>query len=239
MKKRILIIPLILLLTTGCTCQYNLTIEDNTYKEEITLIGENAQEISQFNNQWQIPIDKEEYEIIAGSDAEYIPEGEIYKYNLSNNKITFSYNFRKNQFSSSTAVANCYNKLTMTSHNGTTIISTSKKNNCFNKYPLLTNIKVKIVVDKPVISNNADIVNGNTYIWNINKDDINDNSINIILDSDTLTQEENPTQNPDDIVQKNNTGKYDIYIVLIILLVVAFIGYKFIMKFKEKNNNID
>jgi len=240
MKKRILIIPLILLLTTGCTCQYNLTIDDDIYKEEIILIGENSQEISQFQNQWQIPVDKEEYEIIAGSDTEYIPEGEIYKYNLSSNKITFNHNFSKSQFNNSTAVANCYGKLTITNHNDTIIISTSNKNNCFDKYPTLTNIKVNIKVDKPVISNNADSVNGNTYIWDINKDNINDSSINLVLEDNTSKQEGSQTQQiPTDSKQTNNKGKYDLYIFLIILLAIAFIGYKFIMKFKEKNNNID
>ena len=45
MKKRILILITILLLTTGCTCEYNLTIEENTYKEEIIITGETKEEI--------------------------------------------------------------------------------------------------------------------------------------------------------------------------------------------------
>ena len=34
MKKRILILITILLLTTGCTCEYNLTIEENDTKKK-------------------------------------------------------------------------------------------------------------------------------------------------------------------------------------------------------------
>ena len=237
MKKRILII-LTLLLTTGCTCEYNLTINGNTYDEEVIIIGENVEEISQFDNEWQIPINKEEYNNMAGSDSEYNPNGEIYDYSISSNNLTFKNNFSKTNYNSSTAVSNCYNKLTLTNYNDTIILSTSPKVDCFDKYPTLTNIKVNIKVDKPVISNNADIVNGNIYTWNISKNDINNKSINLILQNNNLNKG-NETETPNETKLKINNGRYEIYILLIIILVIAFIGYRWFIKFKEKNNNID
>ena len=113
MKKRILIVLMILLLTTGCTCEYNLTIDENTYKEEIILYGENSQEISQFNKEWKIPFNKEEYDLIVGADTEYLVEDNIYQYNISSNKIAFSHNFSQFDYNQSTAVSNCYKKLTL------------------------------------------------------------------------------------------------------------------------------
>ena len=237
MKKRILII-MTLLLTTGCTCEYNLTINENTYTEEVIIIGENAEEISQFDKEWQIPINKDEYNNMAGSDSEYKPNGEIYALSIESNKITFNHNFIKSNYNNSTAVSNCYNKITITNYNNTTILSTSSKVDCFDKYPPLRNIKVNIKVDKPVISNNADSINGNIYTWNITKNNSNDKSINLILENDN-NGKGNKTEIPDKTKTQKNKGKYDLYVFLIILLAVAFIGYKFIMKFKDKNNTID
>ena len=236
MKKRILIMIMILLLTTGCTCEYNLIIDGNTYKEEIILIGETQEEISEFQNNWKIPIDKDEYNKIAGFDGQYDTDGNVYKYNLSGNKLDFNYNFNRSQFANSTAVSNCYDKLTVSNYNNTTIISTSSKNNCFNKYLELTNIKVKIKVDREVISNNADNISGNTYIWNITKENASDKSINLVL-SNGANEEDKPSSSSSNTNIKKND--YTLYIFLIILVIIVYLGYKWFMKFKDKNNNID
>ena len=37
MRKRIVILLLMLIITTGCTCEYNLKIENGTYKETVVL----------------------------------------------------------------------------------------------------------------------------------------------------------------------------------------------------------
>ena len=60
---------MLLLLTTGCECEYNLTIDGNTYKEEINIIGETNEEIDSFKNNWKIPIDKDKYNSISESDS--------------------------------------------------------------------------------------------------------------------------------------------------------------------------
>lgn len=237
MKKRILLIIMILLLTTGCTCEYNLKIDGDTYKEEIILLGENSEEISSFNNEWQVPIDKEEYNIISGLDGEYNTNTNTYKYNLSGNKLTFNYDFSRSKFSNSTAVSNCYNKLTISNYSNTIIISTSPKAECFDKFPILTSVKVTVKVDREVISSNADNVSGNTYTWNITKENASNKSINLTL-ANNIQDEGNSSSS-----SKNNTenkkNDYTLYIFLIIIVLIIFLGYKWFMKFKDKNNNID
>lgn len=237
MKKRILILIIILLLTTGCTCEYNLTIDGSTYKEQVTLLGETNEEISNFKNEWQIPIDKEDYNEAAGFDTETNANSNIYKYNITNSKLVFNYDFTSSNYEDSTAVSNCYNKLTVSHYNSTIIISTSSEANCFTKYPPLKNVKVNIKVDRPVISNNADSVNGNTYTWNINKSNAKNKSINIILDNSIITEEE-PNDN-DEKIDSNGINNYALYIFLAALVLIIFFGYKWFIKFKEKNNNID
>lgn len=236
MKKRILII-LALLLTTGCTCEYNLTIDGNTYKEEIIILGETSNEISNFENEWKIPVDKEEYEISSSSDTEYIPEGNIYKYNLFSNQIKFNYDFSNNNYNKSTAVYNCYNKLTLVNHNNSLVLSTSQKNSCFEKYPTINTLQINIKVDRKVISNNADSINGNTYTWNITKENANNKSINLVMEDNIKEIIDNEPL--DEKPSKEKKNDYTLYIFLIIILIIIYLGYKWFLKFKEKNNNID
>lgn len=239
MKKRILLLILMLLLTTGCTCQYNLTIENNTYKEEIIIYGENNEETSNFNKKWEIPVNKEEYHLGGEAGVEKDVTGDVYKYNLSGNKLTFNYDFTRSDIIDSSAVSNCYNKLTIVDYEDTIVISTSSKAMCYNRYPTLNNLKINIKVDKPVISNNADNVNGNIYTWNITKDNADDKSINIILDNKKTVVDDEPKEEDND--EKNQIKKrdYTLYIFLGILLIVVLIAYLIFNKIRNHNNQMD
>ena len=133
MKKRIIFLIILLLITTGCTCQYDLTIENGVYKEKVTLTADNDEEAANFNNEWKIVTDKEEYEIGLGSDGGYEPKGDLYSYNLTGNNLTFTHDFTKNEYSNSTAAYNCYKLLTVSNYSESIIISTSQKALCFEK----------------------------------------------------------------------------------------------------------
>lgn len=237
MKKRIILLIIILLLTTGCTCEYNLTIDGNTYKEKITIIGENSEEISSFNNEWKISVDKENNNTPGDPESNPDNNRNVYKYNLSDNELIFNYDFIGSEFANSMAVSNCYDKLTITNYNKTTIISTSPKANCFKNNPPLNNVKVKISVDREVINNNADSISGNTYIWNITKENASSKSINLVLDNSEEDINLPSSSNKTTINEKKND--YTIYIFLIAIVLIILLGYKWFMKFKDKNNNID
>ena len=174
MKKRILLIITILLFTTGCTCEYNLTIDDNIYKEEIILTGESSDEIATFNNDWKVPIDKDIYNLGLDPSTKSTDQSDLYNYKLRGSNLTFTYDFTKSQFENATSVSSCYDKLTVSNYGDSLVISTSQKVLCFDKYPPLTNIKVNITVTSEVINNNADSIKGNTYTWNITRDNASD-----------------------------------------------------------------
>lgn len=233
MKKSILII-LMLLLLTGCTCEYNLTIDGYSYKEEVIITGENSEEKSSFNQEWAVPIDKEVYDM-AGDESTELSDikTETYNYNINSDNIKFYYDLSRNEMINSTAVSICYDKLNITNYDNTTIISTSSKNKCFDEYQTLTNIKVNIKVDKPVISNNADIINGNIYTWNITKDDTK--SINLVLNNEKVEDNEIIDNKPQ---QKPKKKDYTLYIFCGILLIVMLSAYFMFNKLKNKNNDI-
>lgn len=246
MKKRILLIATILLFTTGCTCEYNLTIDNNVYKEEIILIGKTLDEISSFENDWKVPIDKDIYNLGLDPSSKIPEQNDLYNYKLRGSRLTFTYDFTRNQFENSSAVSNCYNKLTVSNYENSIVISTSQKALCFEEYPTLTNVKINITVDKKVTSNNADSRNGNTYTWNINKNNASNKSINIVLEnketniSDDNSKDNNyQNNNENNNQQKENKNDYTLYIFSGILLIIMLLAYNFVNKLKNKSDKMD
>ena len=236
MKKRIFILIIPLLFMTGCSCEYNLKIEENTFKEEIKLIADDQAEVSLFNEKWEVSSNKNQN--VPGGDpstAEAVDDN-MYKYNLSNNMLTFNYDFSQNGYRNSTAVSKCYNNFTVTNYQNSIIISTPSKAICFDNYPSLNNIVINITTDKEITSNNADSSNGNTYTWKLSKD--SNKSINIVIDNSN--KNENPSSSNNN--QEHNEKKekdYTMYIFSGILLTVVLIGYLVFSIIKKKNNDGD
>lgn len=237
MKKNLFLIVLLLLLT-GCTCKYNLTIDGSTYKEEVMIVAENDSEKSDLNYEWKIPIDKEEYNLVGDSSTTQEYSSDLYNYKLVGNVLTFNHDFSKSKYVNSTAVSSCYNKLTLLNHNNATILSTSIKAECFEKYPQLNNITINIKVDRDVISDNADEKNGKTYTWYIDKSSANNKSINLTLSNEnTIIQSSSPSSSQE--IKKETSTDYTFYIVLLILLILMITGYYMFKKMSQKNNQMD
>ena len=238
MSKKIYILLIILLFTTGCTCQYNLKIDGNTYQEELTLNASTREELNQFNNNWQIPIDKDIY-FCGDEDTNVSKESELYKTQLTGNRLTFSHEFNRSDFQNSTAAAICYDKLTVSNYSNSTVISTSKIAQCFENYNSLSNLVINITVDRPVKSNNADSVSGNTYTWNINRNNASNKPVNLVLgaseNNDYVTPAPSSSDNSTNI---EPTRDYSMYIFSAILLLVFLIGYAIYKKMKNKEEKI-
>ena len=144
MKKRIKYLVMILLLT-GCTCEYNLTIDDDDYlyKEEVVILAENEEELNDINANLQIPVDKN-YILGADSDSVFPDNIDFYNTSVENNKMIFRYDFTRKGLINSSAVYNCFERLIVNNYDNNLIISTNSKANCFINTPPLTNVKINI-----------------------------------------------------------------------------------------------
>lgn len=244
MKNKIFLVLLILLLTTGCSCEYNLTINNNYYQENIIITADNQNEILDLNNEWKIPVDKEDYNLVGDSSTSINSNSKLYDYTVNNDTIAFKNNFNEQDYSNSSAISECYDRLSIIEQNDATILSTSLKAKCFDSQPELNSIKVNINVDRNVISSNADSHNENTYTWYIDKKNYNNKSINITLSNkieySSSSQIINNSSSKSSIIKKNTKNNdYTLYIGLGILLIVMILGYLLFNKMKEKNNQMD
>ena len=236
MKKKIYLLLFILLFTSGCSCQYNLKIEGNTYKETIYITGSNSEEIDSLNQKWSIPTNKENY-YIGDEDTDYASLDGIYDYSLNGNTLKFSHDFNRGVFANSTGASICYKSLSMTSYEGNAIISTSSVAECFNSYPNLNDVTINVTIDKKVTTHNADSVNGNTYTWKLNRSNYKNKSVNFMYENGK-EEKESATENVDDTTK---TKKFDFTMIIFagILLVLFLIVYAFITILKNKNDEMD
>ena len=239
MKKRILVLIITLLLTTGCTCEYNLKIDGNKYSEEIIITAENTEERNNLNAKWEISTDKEEFERFGDPSSELENEEDNYNYKVNQSNLTLSYNFTKIGLMNASSVSRCYNKVAITKYENSTIISTSEKANCYSNYPDLSNLVVNIEVDRPVISHNADSVKGKIYTWNITKSNYQEKAINLVLDDSDNTKPSSSSSQTSDIKPNKKKKDYTLYIFSAILLIIMLGVYMVFNKIKNNQDKMD
>lgn len=245
-KGNCYLLLLILLVTTGCSAEYNLKIGNNQYLENINITSNNPQENSFFPKKWTIPINKDEYNTLSGLENNNIEIKNIYNESNDNNTLNFNYNFNLDEINNSTAISMCYKHFNIMNENNQIVISTSNKANCFETNPLLDEVTINIQTDLPIIKSNADNQSNNQYTWKITKENSNDKPINIIFDNQAKEQSKEPENNQSNNNQthpeENSKPKqsYILYIFLgILLLIILFIYLIISKKSKESNSGID
>lgn len=160
MKKKLLII-LFIFLVSGCTAEYNLTIEDDNFIESIDISA---------------PIDKKD-------ELNYFVENEqLIKSSISSNVI---YNREVSDYDDK-AVVNLYHKFSLNEYNESTANKcfenfkimeeddyytiVADKFNCYGGFEASAEkYIINIKTNYNVLNNNADSVKNNVYTWNIDK----------------------------------------------------------------------
>ncbi len=136
---------------------YDLKIDKSKhFYETITYVAENSND-KYFNN-------------ILNNDIYFDLNG-TQKYTKtvtnSDNKmiIVLTYDYDYLTFNTSRIVNNCFDEVNYETTDNQIVFSTFGKFRC----NFADDIKIKIISDMPVITNDADVVNNNEYEWDVNK----------------------------------------------------------------------
>ena len=246
MKKIIILISFLILLS-GCTVNYNLTIDENNIKENIVVVdniteGRTKEDIVSFYNNWY-PVYLYEGIIddysIKLDDATYYNKGNLIETDNGYN-YSYTYNHKIDDYKNTT-IWNLYllnNTLSNTSKNIT--IYSGKGMQLFNK-SFITNLNVHITTSLPVSSHNADRVEGNTYIWEYNLSNYRNKSVELVLNKEKQNEEEptpsNPNQNEEEQNPSNEnstaTEKSNNLVLILGLLGLFFIILIILIKFRR------
>lgn len=211
MRRNILMILFVLLLS-GCSANYNLTIDKNVFKEELFVDGVSIND----KKSLVLPIeyDVDEYDVDEVKNGD---EG-FYKYKIGNNNFSLSYSFNNDNFSYSKLLNSCYKKVFAGYIDNYYMITTTGSFSCFDNYSELDNVKVVIKSQYKLVNSNADSIEGFNYIWNIDRNNL-DNGIFLQLDTSSRKKS---------IFELLGGNSIYIFIFQFILILILFVFFLFI-----------
>ncbi len=224
MKYFILILGIFLL--SGCSVDYHLNIdENNKISESITVKSENEEESQKIHlDPWPIKTDYNDPDV--GENPEKIEGVNYYQEeitlhdNLYHKNISYSYDI--DSFKNANSINSCYEHFYIHENKkeNTISLSTSAKFLCLENYPNLNQVNVKITVENPVVTNNASNINGNTYEWQITKDNYESSAIILSFKKDKQDKKAFNKNNP-----KISPTIY-IFLGAFLLVLIVLIAYK-------------
>lgn len=232
MKKKMILLIIFLFAITGCTTQYDLTIDESSFDESITVKAPKNEftgnDIKVYSQQ-DIPITQE-----TGQTRFY---NNSMTEDNSNYYLKFNYLHDINTITKSYFITNCYQNANISETDEDIKISTSSEFMCINMDEGWHNdaVQINITTDLKVIENNADEINDNTYTWNINTNNYTNKPINLTIQKKTTLKK--VANDIEKNMEKNSASK-DLFIIyggiaLLLILVILFIKLKL-----KKNNQI-
>lgn len=222
-KRKFLLLIISVFLLSGCSAEYNLTINEDTMEEDINAIFDKARESEYASNMEQIR--RTAYYNFDTRENEY------YTFNKreDDNNIILNYNYEYtgNNLYKSEAASRCYYKRIVNVTDENITINTDNQVACLFKdgEREIDDITVNIRTDLIVLENNADEVNDNVYTWYINDQNYTNKPIYIKIEKD---------------FQKESIVSQVIPIIIIVLVVIGIgiLIYFRVQKKHMKNNQI-
>lgn len=264
MNKKFLILLLIPFLLCGCKANYTIEIDESSIKEETYIYSDDSDE---YNNQiYRGTVLKDYFKALpsleqsafintTGEDVSSSDDKDNNDFGLGTYTIkyinktnekgsTFTYRFNKDEYQ------NSY----IPNMNATTFKCTNSNNEiklrlkdmyAFTSYKLLEEVKVLVKVSDyyEVTSHNAEIVNGNEYMWVVTRDNYIDNDLRINLkvkENKNDASNTKPSDKKDDNIKDSDNNKketnYTMILVYILLATLVVVGI-FLILFQKKSNN--
>lgn len=232
MKKKIKLISIftMLLLLTGCSVNYSLEFSNQTLTEKIN-VSLTGTDYTDEN------IDKMQY--MSKYEAYAISQGQVQeKYNFDFNEEkksytgTFSYTYSIEQFNVANIVHQCYDSFNFVSTEKGYSLVTSDIFRCGSySYMPVDNYVITITTDYVVNNHNADLVDGNSYIWKIKTNGQPDiiKPIKIDFSKDTISD-----KLKDEL--SANSSKVVILILGILLIIVVVVYILYTIKNKKNQD---
>lgn len=182
MRKNFLKICLLFtfcLLLSGCDVNYDIILNNGIISEKVQLKADNSEVIDKF----QTPVTQ----VVEGALKEYEDNSDkrlLTIKNKSNKKrVLLEITNREQKIEKYDGIIpkNCFQLATVLIEDDQIIFSTSEGAECFDNYLNTNLITVRITTNHKVVEHNADKIQGNTYIWEINKGNYQTKQIQLIV----------------------------------------------------------
>ena len=210
---------------SGCDAIYNLTINDNFFSENASIITrKNIDE-----GQYRIAYNLMSYSIETGIPLSISNSTDYYKVRSVDDTVDLGIlldgDFQLGNSNSYLVNNSCENYEAIVY--GNKIELKASKFIIFDEYESLDKITVNIKSNYLYSSNNADEVNGDTYTWIIDRNNYNTKDIHITFMKNDIIRES---------VKKMDTPMKKFFVFIIGLVLIGIIIF-FIIKMKRKKTN--
>lgn len=243
MMKKTLILIIISIMLCGCDANYKVRIGSDGVYENISLT---STEVEAYQNQdlkdflqsfinSNIPnyFNPDVYDDMSSSKQDGVSYYNIIR---NDNGIDVTGDFSLSDIYRSRAIKACYDEITIQKYDNTYRVNTNNNCKAFDDYSLLKNLTIDIEVDYDVISSNADVVNGNHYVWNLNEDNYDSKYISLVFSVVDINIEKK--SDVEEYENENQTNKYSwanehpLFVILItfgsffLILFIVMLIYK-------------
>lgn len=232
--KKILLMFILILLLSGCSVEYNVSLENDSFKENGSLIEkkENKDNLSKngFSFEEQINYTYQSmHDVLNGQEMEKTQSFELKKIDTDKEiGLTYSNELKQNKYYLSPIIRQCYDNVSVKNSNNNIKISTGNYFKCFDYYELLNNVTVNFTTNYKVVNNNADEIKDNTYTWFINKNNFKDKEISIEIDKSDISY--------NTLLDEKESNVLIVFLIGLVLTVIFVFGFYTYYKVKFSNN---
>ena len=250
MKRNILIFIILVLICSGCTVNYKVEIYDDEVSEITKVVESNNIDWDaeyKFNDEFSSITDQkityrqyveQKFKEKESSLKEFASLDALYSKKVISNEnelgIQYSYDYNIGQYNDSYIASTCFKYFNFLTSDNKYILSTSKGADCFVNYKKLDSLTIELSTNHKVAKHNADIVNGYTYYWNIDRTNYSNKSIYVELYKDKYEKGYNDEKTKKQIAKIIRT----ILIVVLCIAISLFIVIIILRKKANRNNRI-
>lgn len=193
------LILLLIIIFTGCDAKYEIEIYNNEVIEDFSFLETNSSIWdSIINNEVQENSESTEsnvtYRILLEEESKIKTPAFISGDNLSLEKKLISkanslglktnYDYSVLNYKDAFLPNSCFKYFNFLSNEETYVLSTSEGINCFKDYDKLDNLDIVVTTNHKVKKTNADMIEKDSYIWKVNKENADSTSLYIELYKD-------------------------------------------------------
>lgn len=247
-KLIILLIPLILV-TSGCEATYKMSITSDIIEETLNITEDlektyqNAflNEYGNLNNYIKCFSCLDNY--IKKNKADYVEKYYLNKdnfardnkngeYNISNNSYTYTMSEKKNYSLKNNTLINNISKDSLIINDDNIIIHLEGLPTDLLKD--INSLDVKITTTLPVISNNADSVEENTYTWVYTKENSINKNLILTIEREKKDESDNQNkQNNNNNSQKKSNPTLTLLVIICVYIIIIIVVVNFFNKKKK------
>lgn len=221
MKKIFILVCFIFM--TGCSARYTIEFNDDIINDNLVVFGVNNVEYEAIKNDKFAPIQAFNNALINLEEPVKNEGVEYYDLRAHDGNAYLDYSFDLSDYGDSYFANLCYDYFKVFEEESDIVFSTGKEFKCFFPGYGLDSVDVVIKTNHEVFFSNADSVDGDSYIWHITPDNVNEANIQISFSKESK--------------QSLLNKAFSNYIIVGCLVALVFVFIGFIVYINNKRVN--